>query len=76
VDDQQSNVLLGEMLEANLSARKPFLDFVYSRTNPDGTQQFLMDSGESMFDASGRFTDYRGIGKDVTASMLPSHKAA
>lgn len=64
------------MLGANLSARKPFLDFVYSRTNPDGTQQFLMVSGEPMFDASGRFTGYRGIGKDVTANMLPSHKAA
>ena len=65
-----------KMLEANLSARKPFLDFVYSRTNPDGSQQFLMVSGEPMFDASGRFTGYRGVGKDVTESMLPSHKVA
>jgi len=24
-----------------------------------------------MFDLSGRFTGYRGIGKDVTESMLP-----
>jgi PAS domain S-box-containing protein len=56
-------------LEANLAARKPFLDFVYSRTQPDGTQQYLMVSGEPMFDSDGRFTGYRGIGKDVTETM-------
>jgi len=56
-------------LEANLAARKPFLDFVYSRAQPDGTQQYLMVSGEPMFDSSGRFTGYRGIGKDVTETM-------
>lgn len=58
----------GELL-ANLSARKPFLDLVYSRTHADGTQQYLMVSGEPMFDASGSFMGYRGIGKDVTDSM-------
>ena len=56
-------------LEANLAARKPFLDFVYSRSRADGTQQYLMVSGEPMFDSSGRFTGYRGIGKDVTETM-------
>ena len=56
-------------LEANLAARKPFLDFVYSRAQPDGTQQYLMVSGEPMFDSSGRFTGYRGIGKYVTETM-------
>jgi PAS domain S-box-containing protein len=58
-----------EILEANLAARRPFLDFVYSRTNPDGSRHYLMVSGEPMFDPSGRFTGYRGIGKDVTESM-------
>jgi PAS domain S-box-containing protein len=55
--------------KANIAARRPFLDFVYSRTRGDGSQQFLMVSGEPMFDSSGRFTGYRGIGKDVTESM-------
>jgi PAS domain S-box-containing protein len=59
-------------LEANLAARKPFLDFVYSLAQPDGTQQYLMVSGEPMFDSSGRFTGYRGIGKDVTETMSSS----
>jgi PAS domain S-box-containing protein len=61
-----------EMLEANLATRKPFLDFVYSRTKPDGTRQFLMVSGEPMFNPSGRFVGYRGIGKDVTGTMSPA----
>ncbi|MHB1292897.1 MAG: response regulator [Sulfuricella sp.] len=58
-------------LEANIAARRPFLDFVYSRTHPDGSRQYLMVSGEPMFDPSGRFTGYRGIGKDVTETMRP-----
>jgi PAS domain S-box-containing protein len=58
-----------KILEANLAARRPFLDFVYSRTNSDGSKKYLMVSGEPMFDVSGRFTGYRGIGKDVTDSI-------
>ena len=64
-----------EILEANLAARRPFLDFVYSRTKPDGSRQYLMVSGEPMFDPAGRFTGYRGIGKDVTETMHPNDEA-
>ena len=63
-----------EILEANLAARRPFLNFVYSRTNPDGSRQYLMVSGGPMFDSSGRFTGYRGTGKDVTESMLHNYE--
>jgi PAS domain S-box-containing protein len=59
-------------LEENLVSRRPFLDFVYGRTNSDGTQQYLMVSGEPMFDSTGRYTGYRGIGKDVTDAKFPS----
>ncbi len=65
----QWNEVERKILEANIAARRPFLDFVYSRTKPDGSQQYLMVSGEPMFDPSGRFTGYRGIGKDVTDKM-------
>ena len=58
-----------DALKENLAARRPFLDFVFSRTFPDGSQQYLMVSGEPMFDASGRFTGYRGVGRDVTEPM-------
>lgn len=57
------------VFKANIEARRPFIDFVYSRTRSDGAQQYLMVSGEPMFDSSGRFTGYRGIGKDVTDSI-------
>ena len=61
-----------KILEGNIAARRPFLDFIYSRTKPDGSRQYLMVSGEPVFDSSGRFTGYRGIGKDVTATMYPN----
>ena len=53
-------------LTANLAARRPFLDFVYSRRKPDKTIQYLQVSGEPMFDSSSRFIGYRGIGSDIT----------
>jgi len=56
-------------LEANIAARRPFLDFVYSRLNADGTKQFFQVSGEPIFDSSGGYTGYRGIGMDVTGRM-------
>ena len=54
-------------LEANIAARRPFLDLVYSRTNADGSQQYFQVSGEPIFTQSGRYSGYRGIGMDVTA---------
>jgi PAS domain S-box-containing protein len=59
-------------LEENLEARRPFLDFVFTRTSADGAPEYLMVSGEPMFDHSGRFTGYRGIGKNVTEALLPN----
>jgi PAS domain S-box-containing protein len=57
------------LLDANIAARRPFLDFVYSRRKPDGTTQYLQVSGEPMFDSSSRFIGYRGIGSDITDRM-------
>jgi len=56
-------------LEANMAARRPFLDYVYSRIDADGAHQYFQVSGEPMFDASGRFTGYRGVGRDITEIM-------
>jgi PAS domain S-box-containing protein len=64
------------ILKAKMAARQPFLDFVYSRANPDGSHQYFQVSGEPMFDLSGRFTGYRGIGMDVTARMRPDKAAS
>ena len=52
-------------LQAKIAAREPFLDFAFSRTNPDGTVQKFRVSGEPMFDSQSRYTGYRGIGAEV-----------
>jgi len=56
-------------LDANIANRRPFLDFVYSRSRADGSMQYLQVSGEPMFDSGCRFIGYRGIGTDITDRM-------
>ncbi|MDL2338266.1 MAG: response regulator [Pseudomonadota bacterium] len=55
------------LLQAQIAARQPFLDFAFSRVNADGSRQQFRVSGEPMFNESCRFTGYRGIGVEVTA---------
>ena len=57
-------------LNANIAARRPFLDFVYSRKSPNGSRQYLQVSGEPMFDSGSRFIGYRGVGMDITGHMM------
>ena len=54
-------------LESNIAERKPFLDFIYSRTADSGAVQYLQVSGEPVFDEASRFIGYRGVGRDITA---------
>jgi PAS domain S-box-containing protein len=56
-----------ELLQSIIAARQPFLDFVFSRVNPDGTQQKYQVSGEPMFNQACRFVGYRGIGVELAA---------
>jgi PAS domain S-box-containing protein len=56
-------------LQATIAARQPFLDFVFSRVNTDGSQQKFQVSGEPMFNQSCRFIGYRGIGVELTAKQ-------
>jgi PAS domain S-box-containing protein len=69
VEGVQWNAAERAALEANIAARRPFLDFVYSRVNPDGSQQYFQVSGEPIFGPSGAYVGYRGIGTDVTTRM-------
>jgi PAS domain S-box-containing protein len=55
------------VLQATIAARQPFLDFVYSRVNADGSKQRFHVSGEPMFNQSCRFIGYRGIGVELTS---------
>jgi PAS domain S-box-containing protein len=54
-------------LQERIAARQPFLDFVFSRVNADGSRQRFQVSGEPMFNQSSRFIGYRGIGIELTA---------
>jgi PAS domain S-box-containing protein len=54
-------------LQASIAAREPFLDLVFSRCNPNGSQQQFRVSGEPMFSQSCRFIGYRGIGMEITS---------
>ncbi|MDR3390799.1 MAG: response regulator [Sulfuriferula sp.] len=66
------------LLKANISARRPFLDLVCSRIDNNGTHQYFQVSGEPMFNESGRFIGYRGVGRDITATrqhLLHPHAA-
>lgn len=68
------NVAERTELDAKIAGRQPFLDFIYSRSNADGTTQYLQVSGEPMFDSTSRFIGYRGIGMDVTERMNAMRK--
>ncbi len=56
-----------KLLQERIAARQPFLDFVFSRVNADGSRQQFRVSGEPMFNQSSRFIGYRGIGVELTA---------
>ena len=53
--------------KAVLEARQPFTDFVFRRVDPQGEMRYISTSGQPVFDGK-RFTGYRGIAKDITAS--------
>jgi PAS domain S-box-containing protein len=55
------------VFQAKIADRQPFLDFVFSRVNTDGSHQKFQVSGEPMFSQSCRFIGYRGIGVELTA---------
>ncbi len=52
----------------DLAALRPFRDFTYRTVTAMGTRYFTI-SGKPCFDADGRFTGYRGTGRDITAEM-------
>ena len=52
---------------AALDAHQPFRGFELSRLGVDGAERFVSISGDPVFDASGAFQGYRGVGTDITA---------
>jgi PAS domain S-box-containing protein len=62
-----SSVPWREHLET-LKAHKPFRDFIFKSKALEG-DKWLRATGIPIFDASGRFTGYRGTGSDVTREI-------
>jgi PAS domain S-box-containing protein len=77
VGDQVSgwNEAERELLQTTIAARQPFLDFIYSRVNADGSKQQFRVSGEPMFTQSCRFIGYRGIGVEITTENIEHNSA-
>ena len=55
---------------ATLDARLPFRSFEFSRLGLDGTEYFFAISGDPLFDASGAFIGYHGLGRDITERKI------
>ena len=49
-----------------LDAHLPFRDFEIARPTPDGGKRYVSVSGLPVFDKSGRFIGYRGVGRHIT----------
>ena len=51
---------------AALDAHLPFRDFEHARPTPDGGKRYVSVSGLPVFDETGRFIGYRGVGRHIT----------
>ena len=49
-----------------LDAHLPFRDFELARPTPDGGKRYVSVSGLPIFDKTGRFIGYRGVGRNIT----------
>jgi len=63
-------------LQAKIAARAPFLDFGFTRASADGSERQFRVSGEPVFNATNRFTGYRGMGVETTAVARIRNPAA
>ncbi|TFZ00682.1 PAS domain S-box protein [Ramlibacter henchirensis] len=55
---------------ATLDAHLPFRDFELARPTPDGGKRYVSVSGLPVFDETGAFVGYRGVGRHITESKL------
>ena len=46
------------------------------RRGADGRLRYALTSGEPIFDESGTFRGYRGVGRDITAQMEAEARCA
>lgn len=59
----------------DLEAHRPFRNFRYEISLPDGTSRHIAISGMPVFDDTGRFRGYRGTGTDETDQVMAEDRA-
>lgn len=65
-----------EIVLSALRERRPFRNFVYRAPHaPDGTERWFRISGQPVFDKTGVFLGYRGVGSDVSELYLAKARA-
>ena len=57
-----------------LDAHLPFRDFELARPTPEGGKRYISVSGLPLFDETGRFIGYRGVGRHITARKEAEEK--
>jgi PAS domain S-box-containing protein len=58
---------------ATLDAHLPFRDFELATPTPDGGRRYYSVSGLPVFVEAGRFTGYRGVGRNITDRKRAEH---
>ena len=66
-DDDEEMSLEVEMHLAWLEQHKPFTDFRFWISAPDGQRRCVSSTGKPLFDNDETFLGYRGFGRDVTS---------
>ena len=54
----------------DMEACRPFRDFHYALSGPDGRTFYFKLAGQPVFDETGGFQGYRGVGADETAEVV------
>ncbi|HYG55258.1 MAG TPA: GAF domain-containing protein [Burkholderiales bacterium] len=63
-------------VRATMDAHLPIRDFEFGRPLPDGSARYFSVSADPFFAADGRFLGYRGVGRDITESVLARERIA
>ena len=72
-EDRDAEAELWRDHMALLERHEPFRDLTYRLRRPNGTVIYAEASGQPVFDAAGAFKGYRGVARDVTASVDSDH---
>lgn len=67
--------VLWQQHRATLARQLPFQDFVYASWL-NGEQHYFKISGKPIYDSTGQFCGYRGIGTDITEQLLAEEERA